>query len=176
MLLQYVADLLISSPNKAACEADTLQLLQALAEKGHKVNRDKLQLVQERVKYLAHHISHGKSESDKGRITSIAEVPRPRTKKELMRFLGMATNCRQWIVDYAILTKELYAIVGKNQTNVIACTGETEGCFNKLKVALSMAPALSLPDYEKPFFLYTHKINGVTQAVLTQQHAITNAQ
>ena len=74
-LLQYVDDLLICSPNKAACETDTLQLLQALARKGHKVNKDKLQLVQERVKYLGHHISHGKRELDKGRITSIAEVP-----------------------------------------------------------------------------------------------------
>ena len=39
VLWQYVDDLLICSPNKAACEADTLQLLKALVEKGHKVKR-----------------------------------------------------------------------------------------------------------------------------------------
>jgi len=39
VLLQYVDDLLICSANKAACEVDTLQLLQALARRGHKVNR-----------------------------------------------------------------------------------------------------------------------------------------
>ena len=87
VLLQYVDDLLICSPNREACEIDTLQLLKALAKKGHKVHRDKLQLVQEKVnKYFGHHISHGKRELDKGRVTSIAEVPCPRTKKDMMQF------------------------------------------------------------------------------------------
>ena len=51
-------------------------------------------------------------------------------------------------------------MVGKNQPNVIAWTGEMEGRFNKLKVALSMAPALGLSDYEKPFFLFLTKLTG----------------
>ena len=79
-------------------------------------------------------------------------------------------RCRQWIVDYAILTKELYVVVGKNQPNVIEWTEGMEECFNKLKVALSTAPALGLPDYEKLFFLYSHEIKGFAQTVLTQQH------
>ena len=61
-------------------------------------------------------------------------------------------------------------MVGKNQPNVIEWTKGMEECFNKLKVALSTAPALGLPDYEKPFFLYSHEIKGVAQTVLTQQH------
>ena len=126
--------------------------------------------MQERVKYLGHHISHGKRELEKGSITSIAEVPRPRTKKELMRFLGMATYCRQWVVDYAIMTKELYVVVGKNQPNIIEWNEKMEECFTKLKAALSMAPALGLPDYEKPFFLYSHETKGFAQAELTQSH------
>ena len=61
-------------------------------------------------------------------------------------------------------------MVGKNQPNVIEWTEEVEECFNKLKAALSTAPALGLPDYGKPFFLYSHEIKGFAQTVLTQQH------
>ncbi len=37
--MQYIDDLLIGSPSKEACEADSLALLKALAAKGHKVGR-----------------------------------------------------------------------------------------------------------------------------------------
>ena len=82
----------------------------------------------------------------------------------------MATYCRQWVVDYAILTKELYVVVGKYQPNVIEWTEKMEECFNKLKAALSTAPAVGLPDYKMLFFLYSHETKGFAQAVLTQSH------
>uniref|UniRef100_UPI00358F5268 uncharacterized protein n=1 Tax=Myxine glutinosa TaxID=7769 RepID=UPI00358F5268 len=88
VLLQYVDDLLICSPSKEACEMDSLALLQALAAKGHKVGRPKLQFVRQVVTYLGHAISHGKRELDAGRVTAITELPRPRSQRQMLRFLA----------------------------------------------------------------------------------------
>ena len=49
----------------------------------------------------------------------------------------------------------------KNQPNVIEWMEKMGEYFTKLKTALSMAPALGLPDYEKPFFLYSHETRGL---------------
>ena len=42
--------------------------------------------------------------------------------------------------------------------------------FVALKITMSSAPALGLPDYNKTFYLYSHKTGGFVQSVLTQQH------
>ena len=39
-----------------------------------------------------------------------------------------------------------------------------------LKQALSSAPALGIPNYEKPFHLYANESRGFAQSVLTQRH------
>lgn len=49
-------------------------------------------------------------------------------------------------------------------------TDEAENSFVFLKQALSSAPALGLPDYTKPFFMYVYETAGFAQSVLTQQH------
>uniref|UniRef100_A0A8C8CUF1 Reverse transcriptase/retrotransposon-derived protein RNase H-like domain-containing protein n=1 Tax=Oncorhynchus tshawytscha TaxID=74940 RepID=A0A8C8CUF1_ONCTS len=49
--------------------------------------------------------------------------------------------------------------------------GKTEEkAFKDLKQALGMSPALGLPDYSKPFFLYVGEKNGFATAVVTQKY------
>ena len=59
MLIQYVDDLLICSPNSKVCEQDTIVLLQFLASQGHKASVAKLQFVLQKVKFLGHIITRG---------------------------------------------------------------------------------------------------------------------
>ncbi|CAM5074715.1 unnamed protein product [Eretmochelys imbricata] len=51
-LIQYLDNLLLCSPSLSASETDSLTLLTALANKGHKASRTKLQLCQTSVTYL----------------------------------------------------------------------------------------------------------------------------
>lgn len=57
-LLLYVDDILIASKTEKDCKTDTLALLKFLAEQGHKVSKNKLQLWRPVVKYLGFFISH----------------------------------------------------------------------------------------------------------------------
>ncbi len=88
-LLQYVDDLLICARDEAACVADTVTLLNHLAQEGHKVSLTKLQFVKQEITFLGHTITPNSRAISEKRVKAIKDVPRPITKKQLLSFLGM---------------------------------------------------------------------------------------
>ncbi|CAM5100953.1 unnamed protein product [Eretmochelys imbricata] len=106
-LVQYVDDLLLGSPSLSASETDSLVLLTALANKSHKASRSKLQLCQASVTYLGFLLSQGSRALSPTRVQAILSFPRPRSPRQVRKFLGMAGFCRQWIPQYASLAKPL---------------------------------------------------------------------
>lgn len=171
-LIQYVDDLLICSPDKASCEADTRALLNFLAENGHKVSKNKLQLVKQEVRYLGHLISANGRALGLDRIEAIRKIPKPVTKLQMMTFLGMTGYCRPWIQDYAEISNPLLMAAHevKKMTDLITWTGERQIAFEKLKLSLTTAPSLGLADYTKVFELFVSEKKGFMSAVLTQSH------
>ncbi|TRZ09457.1 hypothetical protein HGM15179_017649 [Zosterops borbonicus] len=90
----------------------------------------------------------------------------PQNLHELQIFLGMAGWCRLWIMDYGLIVEPLYEAQkmqpftwGKSQREA----------FQKLKEALTTAPALGLPDLSKDFQLYVHERQRLALGVLTQR-------
>ena len=169
-LIQHVDDLLVCSASKEACERDTLTLLGALARKGHKASRTKLQFYQEEVKYLGHILKGDTRRISLERISAILKLPKPTTAKQMRSFLGTTGYCRQWIPDYAALVRPLLEIGSANAPNPLTWTQEADEAFVTLKQALSSAPALGIPNYEKPFHLYANESRGFAQSVLAQKH------
>ncbi len=49
-------------------------------------------------------------------------------------------------------------------------TSEAKEHFDALKIAITCAPALGLPDYSRPFHLHVGEAVGVAMGVLTQEH------
>ncbi|XP_026519044.1 uncharacterized protein LOC113409400, partial [Terrapene carolina triunguis] len=169
-LVQYVDDLLIASPTLEACQVDSLALLQALAKKGHKASKSKLQLCLPRVHYLGHDLTAGERHLSRDRIKALLQVPRPATKRQLRGFLGMAGYCRQWIAEYASVTKPLHNLTHKDVPEPLPWTQTAETAFKTLKELLASAPALGIPDYSKTFTLFCQEKDGIAQGVLTQKH------
>lgn len=96
-ILQYFDDLIVCSPDADTCEKDTVILLQALADGGHKVSKSKLQFAETSVTYLGRSISHGQRGIDPGQIEAIMKVPKPITVKQMMTFLGLVGFSAEWI-------------------------------------------------------------------------------
>ncbi len=92
---------MVCSPSQETCQTDTVSLLCFLAENGHKVSKDKLQLVAQSVRYLGHIITPEGRKLGPDHIQAILDVPKPRTKKQMMSFLGLAGYCRPFICDFA---------------------------------------------------------------------------
>lgn len=169
ILLQYVDDLLIAGDDKENVRKESISLLNFLTEKGLRVSQDKLQFVEEKVKYLGHYLFQGKKILDPERIKGISELPIPTTKRQIRQALGLLGYCRQWIENYSSKVKFLYERLVEDK--LPKWTQEECEKFQALKLELSRAPVLSLPDLKRPFHLFVNIHEGTAFGVLTQEWA-----
>lgn len=93
----------------------------------------------------------------------------PRTKRQIRQVLGLFGYCRQWIENYSYKVKFLYNQLV--QDKVPKWTPREEQQFEELKLELSQAPVLSLPDLKRPFHLFVNVHEGTAFGVLTQEWA-----
>ena len=163
-VIQYVDDVILCSTNEETCHRDSIKLLQLLAEKGHKVSQKKLQYCQEKVVYLGQEITQGHRSISEGHLEAIRKAPKPRTVREMMKFLGIAGYSSAWVENYTQITGPLRAMIKETGSGQLHCnlTWSKEGhmAFETVKQKLQEAPALALPDYSKNFVLYVSSSPG----------------
>ncbi|XP_060030176.1 uncharacterized protein LOC132533385 [Erinaceus europaeus] len=166
-LLQYVDDLLIAALSREDCEMATRDLLEVLGNLGYRVSAKKVQLCTQEVTYLGYQIKEGRRALSEGRVQAILKILTPTTKRQVREFLGAVGYCRLWIPGFAELAKPLYTATGGGDTP-LKWTEMEERAFQALKESLVSAPALGLPDLNKPFQLFVAESAGVAKGVLTQ--------
>ncbi|XP_058032621.1 uncharacterized protein LOC131195016 [Ahaetulla prasina] len=169
VVLQYVDDLLVTGTSEDVCWENTSILLHLLQDLGYKASKKKAQLVLPKVRYLGYDIQQGSRTLAHERKEAICQLPVPKNRKELRGFLGAAGFCRIWIPNFAILAKPLYeATKGADKEPLKWEKGEQQS-FTNLKLALTQAPTLALPDLEKPFQLFVDTKQNMAVGVLTQR-------
>ncbi|RMC21777.1 hypothetical protein DUI87_02646 [Hirundo rustica rustica] len=159
VVLQYVDDIFLAATERDICSQLTISLLNMLGQGGHRVSRDKAQLVRTEVVYLGCEISKGVRKLGTNRIAAICTIPVPRNHQELRSFLGMVGWCRLWILNFGLLARPLYEVLKEAHWT---WGRAQEKAFLELKQALKEAPALGLPDLSKEFQLYVterHKLH-----------------
>jgi hypothetical protein len=116
---------------------------------------------------LGYDLTQGKWTLSKGHIEAILKIPPPRTERQVWEFWGAVGYCRLWIPGFSEIAKPLYTSTsGVNAP--LEWTETTQLAFEKLKQALVSAPALALPDIQKPFYLYVAEARGIAKGVLAQ--------
>lgn len=89
VLIQFVDYRLLAAPSRGQCKKDTVRLICHLTAKGHKVSLDKLQFVEEQVRFLEHVIFADGKLLDPDRVQAIQQISKPVMKKQMMTFLGI---------------------------------------------------------------------------------------
>ena len=107
-LLQYVDNLLISSPSREDSDKNTIQLLNFLGERGYQVSPQKAQISTRQVKHLGYVLTHGTRTLAQNLKEAIITLQLLQTKRQLRAFLGMAAFCRIWIPGFGFISKPLY--------------------------------------------------------------------
>ena len=165
-LLQYVDDLLLAAKDEQTCLRETGKLLQELSRLGYRASAKKAQICQTEVTFLGYSLKGGRRWLTEARKQTVTQIPPPKSRKGLREFLGTAGFCRLWIPGFAALAAPLYPLL-KERTDFV-WGPDQQKAFDNIKRALLSAPALALPDVEKPFTLYVDEKNGIAKGVLTQ--------
>ncbi len=103
------------------------------------------------------------------KTAAIAACPRPKTKKEMRQFLGLAGYYRRFIPDYSELTSPLTDLTKKEVPDTVPWTERCQQVFTQVKAALCGGLLLHSPDFSLPFLLQTDASDRGLGAVLTQE-------
>jgi ribonuclease HI len=116
-------------------------------------------------------LSHDSKSITLDRKQLIREMRAPKTKEEILSFLGLAGYFRVWIPNYSLLAAPLYDATKGDSSEPLLTSIDTP--FQCLQQALLQALALHLPDTQKPFTLYVHENKGLALGVLGQDKGPT---
>ena len=89
------------------------------------------------------------------KTAAIATCPRPKTKKEVRRFLGLAGYYRRFIPAFSELTSPLTDLTRKGASDPVQWTELCQRAFERVKEAFCGEPLLFTPKVFLPFNLQT---------------------
>lgn len=120
------------------------------------------------LKYLGFIIGSGMLKTDPEKVSAIQRIPPPKSPREVRSFLGTAGWYRRFIKDFASISSALTDTLKKGKKFVM--TPEAMQSFQSLKYALTSAPVLRHPDFNREFFIQCDASEYGIGAVLFQKN------
>jgi hypothetical protein len=100
------------------------------------------------VTYLGHVISANGVAMDPGKVEAVLAWPTPKTLRALRGFLGLTGYYRKFICQYGDVARPLTALLKRD---AFCWSPNADRAFQDLKQALTSAPLLQLPNFDKKF-------------------------
>jgi Reverse transcriptase (RNA-dependent DNA polymerase). len=142
--LNHVDDLCIFSDTLEQHLKDIETVFKDLSKSKFMISIQKAEFFKTEVKYLGHVVSHNKITIENSRKETFKKLEPPKTKKELLRFLGMCTYIGSFIDSFQTLAAPLYNVLTRRlkSNEKFALDPLALKSFNELKIAVDKAPAL----------------------------------
>lgn len=166
-VLIFFDDILIYSRTYEEHVVHIKLVFELLARDQWKIKLSKCSFARRQIEYLGHVISEKGVGTDPGKVAAISDWPTPTNAKELRSFLGLAGYYRKFVKHFGVISRPLTDLLKKH--TVFIWTSEHDSSFNALKVALTQAPVLALPDFSKQFAVETDASALGIGAVLLQE-------
>ncbi|XP_042030060.1 uncharacterized protein LOC121776994 [Salvia splendens] len=145
------------------------QVLELLQSHKFFVKLSKCSFCSTTVEYLGHLVSDGSLKADPAKIDAMTSWPTPRTVKQLRGFLGLTGYYRRFIANYAMIAAPLTDLLKES----FVWSEAGDAAFAALKGAMTTAPVLSLPDFEKQFCVETDASDvGIGAVLIQDKHPI----
>ncbi|KAK7893383.1 hypothetical protein WMY93_022535 [Mugilogobius chulae] len=164
----YLDDVVIFSDSWEQHLHHLERVLGQIQEAGLTLNPAKCQWAKEEAKYLGYRLGRGEVRPQVDKVEAIRNCPRPRTKKEVRSFLGLAGWYRRFVPQFSTIAVPLTALTAKDQRNPVVWTEDCEVAFQTLKTCLCSSPVLRSPDFSQRFLVQTDASAVGLGAVLAQ--------
>ena len=152
--------------------AEHLRLVFELLRERHvMLKRSKCHFFQTQVEFLGHRIGAGVVTPVLDKVEAVRMWPRPTNKKQLRGFLGLANYYNEFINGFAELAEPLTELCRDEADVEEHWDSRCTRSFERLKMALTAAPVLSLADTERPYRLFVDASLVAVVAVLMQTAA-----
>ncbi len=165
----YLDDIIIYSNDWQRHMEHLRAVLRALRGAGLTANPKKCAVGCVEVRYLGFHLGHGQVRPQINKTAAVATCPRPKTKKEVRQFLGLAGYYRRFVPNYSDLTSPLTDLTKKEAPDPVQWTELCQQAFTQVKAALCGGLFLHSPDFSLPFLLQTDASDRGLGAVLAQE-------
>lgn len=161
----FFNDILIYSPSWTKHLQDLEEVLSTLHKHKLFAKLSKCMFGLQEVEYLGHIVSANGVHMDKIKVDAILQWPTPSNVKQLRGFLGLSGYYRRFIKQYAHLARPLTDLLKRDN---FQWNSQADAAFHTLKLPITSAPILRLPDFSKPFVIETDASGSGIGAVLSQ--------
>ena len=169
--MAYLDDIIIFSQNEQEHLKQIKITFKKLKKAGLKLKESKCNFFKKEIYYLGHLISVNGIQPLPEKLDSICNIPKPRSPKEIKKFLGLTGYYRKFIPRFSDMARPLRNLLAHDCEFV--WTNQCDISFHMLKDTLCSAPILKYPDTSKPYMLYTDASKYGWTGVLTQRHMFT---
>ncbi|KAI7944866.1 hypothetical protein MJO28_010561 [Puccinia striiformis f. sp. tritici] len=169
-MMVYIDDILIYSDDCDTHVQKIKTVLTTATATGLKMSIKKCNFGYGELKALGHIVSGLSLAIDQNKVAAVLLKPMPQNITEMQSFLGFCSYYRQYIENFALKTKSLYELCTKD--TIYEMTHDRVVRFEELRIAMTSAPVLAQPDYDKPFILYIDACLDGLGAALHQEFLI----
>ncbi|KAJ8759726.1 hypothetical protein K2173_009827 [Erythroxylum novogranatense] len=165
-VLVFFYDILIYSQDWQSHLNHLREVFQLLRVNSLFAKKSKCKFGSKEVEYLGHVLSNKGIAMDNSKVDCVLSWPLPKSIKELRGFLGLSGYYRRFVKNYGNIARPLTELLKKGRWQ----WGEPQtSTFETLKMAISTALVLALPDFEATFVVETDASGQGVGAVLTQK-------
>ena len=126
----------------------------------------KCEFLKDQVDYLGFEVSPQGIQASLDKVRAIIEWPRPKSVHDVRSFLGLASYYRRFVRGFSEMARPLTQMT-RAGVEWDWSTAQHQA-FNRLKLALTTAPVLKLPDFERQFVVTTDASDAAVGAILEQ--------
>ena len=170
----YLDDLLIIAPDFQTHLEALQEVAKCLRAANLTIGLKKSNFCFQELRYLGYIVGGGRLRTDPEKIVAIQKLKMPTSVKEVRSFLGTAGWYRRFIKNYAMISAPISDCLKKRST--FEFSKEAEEAVRELKRALTTAPVLIHPNFQRMFFIQCDASDKGIGAVLYQKDDEENEQ
>ena len=162
----YLDDITVHSKSVEEHICHLRQVFDTLSGVKLRLNPEKCVFFAKKIKILGHVVSQNQVGMDPTKIEALKNRMAPKNVKELQTFLGICSYYRRFVKNFSNISVQLWNLL-KVDTKFV-WSEDCQAAFKTLIDRLTSEPVLRLPDFEKPFIIYTDASGYALGCILAQ--------